>query len=348
MKRGISIVMVVAMITSIVISLFTALAPLHILLVESFIVVLAAAVLYGIFSLFYRSISMMGDGGDIGWHGFFMLLGFLTLPLLLVLSQNVQWFVKSELLFSHPDIVPALVELEMDENSYMAEMPMKKVATIIISQISDSSWNAPASLLKDAKLSRRSLRELVPYNDFPDKKKIDILFSRGDTQLFIETAQTVSATVDRISDDILNPQKVQKERCGLGESMKATKVCTLLQKQNISPTRAVVRTILRTVIYPLQTTFFALLLFYLLVSIMTLKTDKKTVIILFLSTTLLSLLTQLPVVLSPPIHHAMRTLEEILLLPTISVFRAVLLSSGAAFLLYLFYVLYIVIRGRAQ
>lgn len=348
MKRGVPIVMVVAMITSIVISLFTAFASLHILLVESFIVVLAVAVLYGIFSLFYRSISMMGDGGDVGWHGFFMLLGFLTLPLLLALSQNVRWFVKSELLFSHPDIVPALVELEMDKNAYMAEMPMKKVATVIISQISDSSWSASGSLLKDANLSRRSLKEMVPQSDMPNRKKIDVFFSRGDTQLFIETAQMVSATIDRVADAILHPQKMQKERCGLGKSLKAARVCALLQREDISPTRAVVRTILRTVIYPLQTTFFALLLFYLLVSIMTLKTDKKTVIALFLGTTILSLLTQLPLVLPLPLHHAMRTLEEILLFPTISVFRAVLLSSGAAFLLYLFYVLYIVIRGRAR
>ena len=348
MKRGVSIAMVMATLTYIIISLFPALKLAQLFLMNAFIIVLAAALLYGLFSLFYHSVSIIGDGGNMGWHGFFMFLGFLTLPILLIIAHNTTWFTKSELLFSHPNILPTIVELEMDKNDYMVKMPLKKEAILIISQMVDNSWNPPANLLEKSTISQKELRELVPQNEGPHQKEIDILFAQGDANLFIETALKASLTFNTIVRQVVQSNVSQAECSAFENSPKAEKVYTQLQQYKISPSRAVIRTVMRTIIYPLQTTFFALLLFYLLVSILTFRTDKKVVVLLFLGTAVMTLLTQLPLALPSPLNRAATTLEYVLLLPTISVFRAILLSAGVAFLLYLFYVLSIVIKGRSQ
>ncbi|MCK5808704.1 hypothetical protein KAH37_06950 [bacterium] len=348
MKRGVSIVIVLAALFSLVISLFPALKSTQAFLMESFIIVLATAVLYGILSLFYRSFSMIGDEGDTGWHGFFIFLGFMTLPILLLVSSNTAWFAKSELLFSYPEIVPAVVELEMDKEPYLANMPLKKQAILVVSQMTAPSWNPTNDLLVKAGISMQSLREMVQKNAPVHNKKIDELFSAGDAKLFAETAYKVSRTLNILVRHIAKGSISQQECSVLGVSPKTEELCSRLKKYRITPSKAVIRTVMRTVIHPLQTTFFALLLFYLLVSIVTFKSDKKATVLLFLGTAVLTLLTQIPLVIFPSSNHALSLLERLLLIPTIAVYRAVILGSGVAFLLYLFYVLYIVIKGRVR
>ncbi len=346
MKRELLVAIAVSALVYALISLFPALDFIRTALMSLFVPLLAASVLYGIVSLFYHSLTLLAISGEKRAHAFFMLLGFLTVPVVVIAARYTLSFSENALFASRPDMVIAMVREKMDRYPYLRNMPFKKKAEVIVAKMVAPAHIPSLSALKEAHMTNRELHKLIRYDGSPDRSAVDTLFASGDSELLQHVAVEVRTAFRHVVSVAMRSSDSQ--RCAaLDQHSVESKVCDIIVDSGISPVRAAVHSLLNYLLYPLQTAFLALLFFYLLYSVLTVKTLSSSGI-LFLLSAGAAIVTQLPVTVPFVPNALLAKLSSIVVVWTGAVYRAILIAGGAAFILTALVFLYTVMWGRRR